>query len=657
MLFVAGTTRCRLPVLFWPPVTPLSMSRLTWIQRITLVLFLLVVTNWVMNATIGYSLLGADLFTLFFIIFLCLSLITAIRPLMQRLLWRVRHRLLVTYFLAGVLPLILILAIFGLGFYMFVAATSNYLSQSALNDRLDLLQTTAKLTARNLVNARGNVSSGAPDQMILRIGNRIFSKDGPVQDIPAWSKPGFKGVIRRDTSEYLMAAHEEAGTGAQRVEVFAYAPFDNEVLAKFLPNVASIQILRLPISANEDADIDFENVHPRLDSSTVSWPPAARGFWDITPRAGWPLTVLDWNSGAKDDHIVGLTVRPSALLRQLLSPLGALARPIVISFFVIAAVLFAVELMAGISSLQLARTVTRSVHDLYVGTRKVEAGDFSHRIPVRSKDQLSELANAFNSMTGRVERLIAEVKEKEKLQAELEIARQVQAQLFPKRIPALRTLELLGFCKPARVVSGDYYDFIPFDSRSTALVIGDISGKGISAALLMASVQSSLHAQLKMRSNGFVSTATLVARLNQQLYESTPPEKYATVYCSFYDDESGRLSYTNAGHLAPMVVRRGNIVRLESNGMAVGLFPNLSYEENVIALEPGDLLTAFTDGITESENAAGEQFGEMRLADLLVRHCHRPLDEIVRLITEDVRNWVHDVDNQDDTTMLLARRV
>jgi sigma-B regulation protein RsbU (phosphoserine phosphatase) len=366
---------------------------------------------------------------------------------------------------------------------------------------------------------------------------------------------------------------------------------------------------------------------------------------------------LDWNSGAKDDHIVALTVRPSALLRQLLSPLGALARPIVISFFVIAAILFAVELMAGISSLQLARTVTRSVHDLYVGTKKVEAGDFSHRIPVRSKDQLSELANAFNSMTGRVERLIAEVKEKEKLQAELEIARQVQAQFFPKRIPALRTLELLGFCKPARVVSGDYYDFIPFDSRSTALVIGDISGKGISAALLMASVQSSLHAQLKMRSNGLVSTATLVARLNQQLYESTPPEKYATVYCSFYDDESGRLSYTNAGHLAPMVVRRGNIVRLESNGMAVGLFPNFSYEENVIALEPGDLLTAFTDGITESENAAGEQFGEMRLADLLVRHCDRPLDEIVRLITEDVRNWVHDVDNQDDTTMLLARRV
>ena len=91
--------------------------------------------------------------------------------------------------------------------------------------------------------------------------------------------------------------------------------------------------------------------------------------------------------------------------------------------------------------------------------------------------------------------------------------------------------------------------------------------------------------------------------------------------------------------------------------MAVGLFPNFSYEENVIALEQGDLLTAFTDGITESENAAGEQFGEMRLADLLVRHCHRPLDEIVRLVTEDVRNWVYDVDNQDDTTMLLARRV
>jgi sigma-B regulation protein RsbU (phosphoserine phosphatase) len=261
-------------------------------------------------------------------------------------------------------------------------------------------------------------------------------------------------------------------------------------------------------------------------------------------------------------------------------------------------------------------------------------------------------------MTQRVEQLIEEVKDKEKLEAELEIARQVQSQLFPKEVPKLQTLELTGVCNPARVVSGDYYDFIPLDSRSTALVIGDISGKGISAALLMATLQSALHAQLTMTMNGnALSAAGLVARLNRQLYESTPPEKYATLYCGLYDDQSGLLSYTNAGHLAPIVLRRGEIIRLESNGMVVGMFPESPYEQSVIQLQPGDLVAAFTDGITECENAGGEQFGEGRLTELLLRYRDRPLAEIVRTITDTVNNWAANIDDQDDTTLLLARRL
>jgi sigma-B regulation protein RsbU (phosphoserine phosphatase) len=323
----------------------------------------------------------------------------------------------------------------------------------------------------------------------------------------------------------------------------------------------------------------------------------------------------------------------------------------------LAGVFLAVELIAVISSAKLTRSLTRTIHDIYTGTRKIETGDFSHRIPIRTKDQLSELATSFNSMTEHIERLIVEVKEKEKLESELEIARQVQAQLFPKDVPKLRTLELKGLCNPARVVSGDYYDFIPVDARFTALVIGDISGKGISAALLMASIQSSLHAQLTLGGNGVVSTATLVARLNRQLYENTSAEKYATFYCGVYDDQNGSLVYTNAGHLPPILIRRGKASRLAANGMVVGMFPDSPYEQSVIELQSGDLLTAFTDGITESEDGKGEQFGEQRLTELLIRNSDRPLDEIVQIVTQNVRDWAYDLDNQDDTTMLLARRL
>src|SRR5262245_7451873 len=140
-------------------------------------------------------------------------------------------------------------------------------------------------------------------------------------------------------------------------------------------------------------------------------------------------------------------------------------------------------------------------------------------------------------------------------------------------------------------------------------------------------------------------------------YENTPPEKYATFYCAVYDDSSGRLAYTNAGHLPPILVREGKASRLEVSGMVVGIFPDAPYDQKVIELQQGDLLVAFTDGITESENAAGEQFGEDRLAQLLVENAASPLNEIVELVTSEVRSWAYDLDNQDDTTMLLARRV
>ena len=138
---------------------------------------------------------------------------------------------------------------------------------------------------------------------------------------------------------------------------------------------------------------------------------------------------------------------------------------------------------------------------------------------------------------------------------------------------------------------------------------------------------------------------------------NTSPEKYATFYCALYDDSNSRLAYTNAGHLRPILVREGKASRLEISGMVVGMFADSPYDQTVIELQQGDLLAAFTDGITESEDASGEQFGEERLAQLLVDNAAQPLAEIVELVTREVRAWAYDLDNQDDTTMLLARRV
>jgi sigma-B regulation protein RsbU (phosphoserine phosphatase) len=626
-------------------------ARLNWLQRITLILFATVVLNWIGFSTTGYSLIGSDLFTILFVVFLVLLVVTLVRPLVRKLVWRVRNRLLVTYFLIGVVPIVLMVIFVCIGFYMVLGQTASYLLKSELERREGQVYNSAERLAQDVAVGTQRSSAGLPfEETIIRTGNR------PSPGFPAWSAPGFRGVVMKADGSHFFAAHAAAGTGERHAEVFAYQKLDKQTLAELLPGLASVMLVtgeNLTFKVGR-----FSNPKPRvMDSEDVAPPPAARGFWDLALESPMPHEVRLMENGEAGHEVFVLQSRPSVILAKLFSTLGSIAVVLGIFLLVIACTFLVVVIVGILFGTGLTRSLTRSVHDLYIGTKKVEAGDFSHRVPIRKKDQFSELATSFNSMTQRVEQLIAEVKEKEKLESELEIARQVQAQLFPREVPKLQTLELAGVCHPARVVSGDYYDFIPLDSRSTALVIGDISGKGISAALLMASVQSSLHAQLTIGKNGGVSTATLVSRLNRQLYENTPPEKYATFYCGLYDDQSGLLAYTNAGHLAPLLIRQQNIIRLESNGMAVGLFPEYPYQQNVLQLNAGDLLTAFTDGITESENAHGEQFGEQRLSDLVIRYRERPLDEISRIVTDTVRNWASDIDNQDDTTILLARRL
>jgi sigma-B regulation protein RsbU (phosphoserine phosphatase) len=148
-----------------------------------------------------------------------------------------------------------------------------------------------------------------------------------------------------------------------------------------------------------------------------------------------------------------------------------------------------------------------------------------------------------------------------------------------------------------------------------------------------------------------------MGQLSEQLYENTPAEKYATFFCSTYDDRTGNLLYTNAGHLPPILIRGNQTIRLDVGGTVVGLMPIFSYDQQTVELQPGDLLAMFTDGVTEAEDASGEQFGDERLARLLMEHKDKPLEEIVKIVADRVRAWAHDPDNADDTTILLARRL
>jgi phosphoserine phosphatase RsbU/P len=210
------------------------------------------------------------------------------------------------------------------------------------------------------------------------------------------------------------------------------------------------------------------------------------------------------------------------------------------------------------------------------------------------------------------------------------------------------------------MVSGDYYDFMPLSEGWLAFAIGDVAGKGISAALLMATIQSTMRTQLSA-TNGSgpqsLSTAKLVSTLNRQLYATTAPEKYATFFFAMYNDTTNSLTYTNAGHLAPILLRGTEISTMDSTGTVVGAFPVARYTEKTVQLQQGDMLVAYTDGIVEPENAYGEMFGDERLTDLLLKYTNADSSEIIARTMEAVNQWTGGGELQDDMTMVVARRL
>ena len=249
-------------------------------------------------------------------------------------------------------------------------------------------------------------------------------------------------------------------------------------------------------------------------------------------------------------------------------------------------------------------------------------------------------------------RAIAEKLESERRAAqEMEIAKQVQAKLFPQSAPPLRTLDYAGICIQAREVGGDYYDFLNLGRELLGLVIGDISGKGIAAALLMANLQASLRSQSAMASD---EPHRFLRSVNQLLYENTIDSDYATLFFAEYDDQKRRLRYANCGHVSGLLLRHDQTVeRLDSTGTVLGVFKEWDCSIEERPLFSGDTLVLYTDGVTESFNDAGEEYGEQRLIEALLRHRELPSRALIAAIVDEVRQFSRS-EQQDDITMVVA---
>jgi sigma-B regulation protein RsbU (phosphoserine phosphatase) len=234
-------------------------------------------------------------------------------------------------------------------------------------------------------------------------------------------------------------------------------------------------------------------------------------------------------------------------------------------------------------------------------------------------------------------------------EAEISFALEVQLALFPRQMPSGGGMEFCGVCIPASGIGGDYYDVIKLPDGRLVFAIADISGKGISAAILMANLQASLRALTTLsRSPGEVC-----ARLNDHLHQVTDASKYATFFYAEWKPSESRLSYVNAGHLTPIISGSCRGERLHLGGFPLGLFPDLDFEVGEILLKPGDMIVMYSDGVTEAPSKNGEQFGEHRLQTVIHENCGRPLEEIQSRILDAVHAW--SLEAEDDMTILIAR--
>lgn len=616
------------------------------------------------------------------------------RFIKRNALWSVRNRLLLAYGLMGVLPIFLLFILVALGAWAVMVELAIYLASSELNRRLDGLTEAVQLV-RDL--PPGSLMSAAPEiekgfshafpNLALYVdddtGRHRFPPDSqPLNVPPQWKN--VHGLLVMNHRFYGWAHYR----GDHR-EITVLAPLSDETVEDLVPNLGEISLLENPdekraegelasagsfretdvnpaSAGNPDVKFSVNNSPGLAPEHGAHLPPPAFSF-DIP--VGWPATFPHYHLDQPNkthEGVLFVYSRPSAVLSGFFTGPEFL-RGILFDAVITVAVLFLiVELIAAIIGVQLSRRLTYSVNQLYEGTRRVIYGDFSHRIPVREKDQLGELSTSFNQMTGNLERLLAVEKEKERLQTELEIAREVQAQLYPKEAPPMCGLKLTVRCDPARMVSGDYYDYQDLGEGEMAFAIGDVAGKGISAALLMATLAAALRSQISQQQllapNEFtgvreMDVAHLVSVLNKQIYAHTSLEKYATFFVAVFNQDSRALTYTNAGHLPPLLFSNGDVVKLDSNGTVVGAFPFAKYDESCLAINIGDLLVCYTDGITEPENAYGEMFGEERLIELVKKNGSREDHEILDIVLDAVRGWTGSPELQDDMTLLLARGV
>jgi sigma-B regulation protein RsbU (phosphoserine phosphatase) len=360
--------------------------------------------------------------------------------------------------------------------------------------------------------------------------------------------------------------------------------------------------------------------------------------------SGAPRRLGDWIVVSRKDA--------SGLLFGIARPIGESLREIRRMSWRNLSMGLAVIALACIGIVPISRRMTQHVSSLSDGVRKLAAGDFKARVPVRSRDEFGTLAAAFNRMAEDIEHNQALAVEQERLHRELELSRLIQTEMLPRAPLRLGAAEIKGVSIPAREVGGDFFNYFALPGGGLALLVGDVSGKGVSAALLMANVQATLRARMPLETD----LAQLADVLDREVDQNTPRGVYVTLFLGILDVERSTLRYVNAGHNPQFLLRApGGIQPLSSTGMPIALYAGHGYKESVVEISAGDLLFFYTDGLVETENEKGDMFGPEQLQTLLESTQREHIDTVLERVEAAVSAFRGRAELFDDATMMALR--
>jgi sigma-B regulation protein RsbU (phosphoserine phosphatase) len=610
----------------------------------------------------------------------------------RRLLWRVRRKLILSYIFIGVVPSLLILGFFLLGSTFVSWSVGAYLFRDGYDEvtrNVELLAEAAALeitrTPRTLdetierVQRNGSNSLKYPALSIIYVPSpesgraavargpweHLRQQTPPLPSLPAWVRNSPKGFVATTAvsppdapSEPELIIRAVRPTGPSLTPsgwVIVDLPLDSYIQNRLYERTG-VKAGAVSLGSADGAETPAP--------STAVTNSSSNGMFGMFGRTITRFDTVEWETGRIVRAVVAISFRAGELYGKLSQAQSIGMGDTLRLVLVIVAVLFLIiELVALVMGLALARSITSSVHELFMGTERVRLGDFAHRIAIGTKDQLGELAGSFNQMTASIENLLLTAAAKKRLEEELRIARQIQMSLLPRGPLDMPGLSVTALCVPAREVGGDYYDFFRLGDQRVGVMIADVSGKGTSAALYMAELKGLLLSLSQI----YQSPRQLLIEANRILSENLDSRSFITMTYAVLDLARGEMTYARAGH-TPLIYLAGQstgarrVEVLIPDGMVVGLQIegamakfNEILEEKRIPLENGDVIVFYTDGITEAMNVASDLFGESRLSRIVEEHGHLESGELRERILREIEAFVGSADQHDDMTMILIK--